>query len=378
MPIKRKKKSPPKKYDVHRTLPPKDLKVPKAGPAEDKQPEPDGKKHRRSKKRIAGLGITGILLAGVVFIMTIAIWDWHNFSRASDKMFGSSSVFSLINPSSLQTDEHGRVNVLVVGYSVDDPGHPGAQLTDSILLLSMDPGSHSGYMLSIPRDLYVSIPGYGYGKINEVYRDGGIKLLEEVVSQDFKVSPNYSAIVNYGAVRGIVNSLGGITVCIKSPDPRGLFDPNINRHDHGPLKLSNGCHALDGQTALNLTRARGDAYNSYGFPRSDFDRTMHQRQVFTAIKQKITWKVLADPRKNSQLFDTVATNVKTDLDLSEVRPLYGLFHSIPDSKMKSVSLNDINGRNLLSGYVTPGGLSALIPAAGFNDYSQIDAAIQSL
>src|SRR5207253_1888626 len=98
--------------------------------------------------------------------------------------------------SSLKGQDRGRVNVLVVGYSVDDPGHPGASLTDSIILLSMNTTNHSGYMLSIPRDLYVKIPGGGYGKINEAYKDGGMNTLEQIVSNDFGTTVDYYMLVN--------------------------------------------------------------------------------------------------------------------------------------------------------------------------------------
>jgi anionic cell wall polymer biosynthesis LytR-Cps2A-Psr (LCP) family protein len=182
-------------------------------------------------------------------------------------------------------------------------------------------------------------------------------------------------LLNYTAVRDTVNALGGVTVTIQSPDPKGLYDPNISPVDGGPLKLANGPQKLDGQTALNLTRARGDAYNSYGFPQSDFNRTEHQRQVFAAMKNELSWKLILDPRKNGKVFDAFADNVKTDVQLSEVRPLYSLFKGIPDDQLQSVSLNKVNNVNLLRSYTTPYGQSALVPAAGINDYSQIVEAL---
>jgi LCP family protein required for cell wall assembly len=235
----------------------------------------------------------------------------------------------------------------------------------------------SGYMLSIPRDLYVNIPGFGYGKINEAYQDGGISLLEDIISKDFQQNIDYYAIINYAAVRDTVNALGGIDLNIQSPDPRGLYDPNISPNDGGPLKLSNGPQVLDGQTALNLTRARGDAYDSYGFPQSDFDRTQHQRQVLTAIKQKLNWKLILNPRKNGQILDAAANNVKTDVTASEARPLFGLFNSIPSSSLQSLGLRDLNGKNYLTGYTTIYGQSALIPTSGIGDYTDIQDALSA-
>lgn len=343
-------------------------------PETEAEPKSSGSKAAKIIKRSL------LLLAAVIlaFVIIIGVWDARNISAASRKLFGSGDIFSLLGTQPLKADSNGRVNILITGYSVDDPDHPGATLTDSILLLSMDPAGRSGYLLSIPRDLYVDIPGFGYAKINEAYQDGGIGLLERVVQADFQIQPNYYAIVDYSAVRDVVDALGGITVNIQSSDPRGLYDGNISPVDSGPLKLSNGPQTLNGQTALNLTRARGDTTNSYGFPQSDFDRTQHQRQVFTAIKAKLNWKLILNPRQNGKILNAVADNVKTDIQAGQARRLFGLFNSIPDAKLQSLSLRDFSGQNYLSSYITPYGQDALVPAAGLNDYSQIDQAISQL
>lgn len=313
-----------------------------------------------------------IILGGVI---TLGVWDARNISSASAKLFGDGNLINLLSSSGLKGAEDGRVNVLLVGYSIDDPGHQGATLTDSIIVLSMSTVNRSGYMLSIPRDLYVKLPGHSYGKINEAYQDGGIGQLEGIISQDFGIPLDYYAIINYAAVRDTVNALGGITLDVQSPDPRGLYDPNISPHDGGPLQLANGTQTLDGQTALNLSRARGDAYGSYGFPQADFDRTQHQRQILTAIKQKLNWKLILNPRKNSQILDAAANNVKTDVTVSEAKPLFSLFNSIPSGNLQSLGLRDLKGKNYLTDYMTAYGQSALVPTAGIDDYSAIQDAL---
>lgn len=336
------------------------------------EPSKPLKKHSTWKRLLVSLMT---VIFGAVIILVV--WDARNISSAANKMFGSGNLFSLMKSSALKQTDKGRVNVLLVGYSVDDPGHPGASLTDSIILLSMSQASKTGYMLSIPRDLYVKIPGFGYAKINEAYNDGGISLLEQVVSSSFQTPINYHALINYASVRQTVDALGGINVNIQSSDPRGLYDPNISPMDGGPLKLANGPQTLNGQTALNLTRARGDAFGSYGFAQADFDRTAHQRQVLTAIKSKLSWKLVLNPRKNSQILDAAANKVKTDVGASEARPLFGLFNSIPGSNLQSLSLRELNKINYLTSYTTVYGQSALIPSAGTNDYSQIIQALST-
>ena len=319
------------------------------------------------------------ILAGVITIgVFIAVWDAHNISHAGQKLFGNGNIMTLLKGGDLPTDSNGRINILIAGYSADDPGHSGADLTDSIILLSMNPANKTGYMLSIPRDLYVNIPGNGYAKINEAYVDGGMGLLEKVVSQDFDVQISNYALIDYTAVRGIVDALGGISVNINSPDGR-LYDPNKDWTTGGALvDLTNGVHHLNGQQALDLTRARGDP-TQYGVPidfeQSDFQRTADQRQVFSAIKAKLNWKLILNPRQNGQILSATADNVKTDVTASQARPLFSLFNSIPNAKLQSLNLRSLNGTNYLASYRTIYGQSALIPAAGIDDYSQIQAAL---
>lgn len=349
------------------------------------EPQPERKRRRFTWKK--ALLLLFVLL--LTPLLVIAIWDYRNFAGASQKMFGTSNVLGLM-PTALDSTAQDRVNILLIGYSVDDPDHAGAMLTDSILVVSLDKTDHTGYMLSLPRDLYVNIPDYGRAKINEAYQagehmgyrkadrpSGGAGLLEEVITDHLGIELHYYAVINYTAVRQITDALGGITVNVESPDPRGLYDPNFEPDEGGPLQLPNGPQKIDGVTALKLTRARG-AEGGYGFPLSDFNRTQNQQKVFAAIKQELSWTLVLDPRKNSQIFQAVGDNVKTDVELSEVIPLYRLFTSVPSDQLKPVTLRDINGQNLLKGYRTPNGQSALIPAEGVGNFEQIQAAITSL
>ncbi len=246
-------------------------------------------------------------------------------------------------------------------------------------------------MLSIPRDLWVDVPGDGHQKINGTYvvgkqneykengyPEGGMGQLEQVVSDSLDLPIHYYALVDYNALRQAVDAVGGIDITVKSIDPRGLYDPNIDFSTRGPLvKLTNGRHHLDGRQALNLSRARGDAYNSYGFPASDFNRTENQRQLLVALKSKaVSAGTLSNPSKLSSLADALGNNIETDFKLSEVRRLYDLSKKVDNSRIQSLSLNLANGKNLLASYASPNGQSALIPEAGLDDFSDIQAFIR--
>jgi LCP family protein required for cell wall assembly len=322
-----------------------------------------------------------------LLVLLIGGWVGGKFAYNAHKLFGG-NIFSAFTTTKLKGEDTGRVNILLAGNSADDAGHSGGQLTDSIMIISIDVRNNKAFMLSIPRDLWVHVPGDGRSKINGVYvsgeaddfsesgyPDGGMGQLEQTISEALDMPINYYALVNYSAFRDSVDAVGGVEVNIKSKDPRGLYDPNIDWTTRGPLvKLTNGQHHLNGRQALDLARARGDAYNSYGFAGSDFDRAEHQRQLLIALKDKsISAGVLSNPAKLSSLSDAIGNNVKTDFKLSEVHRLYDIVKKISGDNIKSLGLNDDNGKSLLTSYATPNGQSALIPAAGIDDFSDFQA-----
>jgi LCP family protein required for cell wall assembly len=346
-------------------------------------------KHPRLKKYLKR-GSLGLL----ALIILIGGWfGWTIYKNAS-KITGNKNPFNLLSvfkPVPLKNHD-GRVNVLLAGDSADrTDGAGGANLTDSIMILSLDTKTHTGTMVSVPRDLWVNIPSLGHQKINAAntvtdfsasgYPSGGMGQLEQVITDNLGIPIDYYALINYTAFKDMVDALGGITVNIQSSDPRGLYDPSRDLTTGGPLiKLSNGTQTLTGQQALNLARARGDAYGSYGFPQSDFNRTENQRMMLTAMKNKAnSLSVLSNPLKMSKLANAVGNNVQTDLKLNEAESFYALAKNINDSNITSVNINTlIKGQTMLSNYTTPQGLSALIPAAGIDDFSDIQAALQKI
>lgn len=331
-----------------------------------------------------------LLLTILIVILVIGAWLGFKFVYNAAKTFHG-GLFSVLTTTKLKGEDVGRVNILLAGNSADDAGHNGGELTDSIMVVSLDTKNKTAYMMSIPRDLWVDIPGYGHAKINEAYVDGqegkfneagyfpgGMGLLQQTVEQNFDINLDYYALVDYNAMKQMVDAVGGIDYTVKSSDPRGIYDPSIDWTTHGPLvKLSNGTHHLNGEQALDLARARGDAYGSYGLAGADFDRTNNQRQELLALKTKITSTgVLANPAKMSSLLDAMGSNVKTDFTLGEVRRLYDIGKDM--GAIQSIGLNNVGGKNLLTSYTTPLGQSALIPAAGVDDFSDIQAAIKRL
>jgi LCP family protein required for cell wall assembly len=327
-----------------------------------------------------------ILFLLALVIIFFGFFAWQFYSTAS-KLTGEKDPISLllsIWPHSLNKSK-GRVNILLAGYSLDDPHHGGAQLTDSIMIISINPSTKSATLISVPRDLWVNIPGYGYNKINAAYEYGqngnfdkagyfygGMGLLEKIVSQDFGINFNYYALINYAAIKDAVNAVGGITVTISSPDPRGIYDPYTH------LKLPNGTVHLNGQQALDLARTRGDGPGAYGIPDADFTRTQYQQKELVALKDKASrLSSLIDPLTVLKLMNSVGNNVITNLKIGQMETIYSDTKGISNARIKQVTLNNYNGQDLLANYY-PDGLDALIPASGLNNFSAIKSAIQQI
>lgn len=390
MPDKKHKKD----FDVGKSLPNMLDKTKKPAP---QAPPVEEKKKFSWKKAL----VCSFLIILILFIASLGWVSWK-FEKDCAKVFRGCTIFSLVDNTPLNGEDSGRVNILMAGNSKDDPGHEGAELTDSIMLISINTRDHTGYMLSIPRDFYVNYGTSGCpfgdaGKINAVYEcgqamkfreaglpGGGMGLLEKVISRDFKIPVNYYALVNYSAFRDTVNALGGIDVTIKSPDGK-LYDPNKDWITGGPLvNLTNGQHHLNGEQALDLARARGDP-NPYGIPigfeQSDYQRTADQRMMLTALKEKTaSFGTLVNPLKLGKFLDAVGKNVKTDFAGNNIHRLASVIKSVPDNKLKSVGLNDIDGKgtSLLTGYASYSSGSALVPKAGIDDFSQIQSYIAKL
>lgn len=168
------------------------------------------------------------------------------------------------------------VNVLVMGVQVG--GVSTNPLTDSIIVASYQPQDGSVKLLSIPRDLWVEIPGYGGARINEAFQIGGPYEAMLTVQQNLGIPVNYYAVVNYRAVETLIDHLGGVTVEV----PEDIDDPYFPAEDeihYEPFSITKGVHHLNGREALRYARTRhGD---------SDFGRAARQQQVVMALKDRL-------------------------------------------------------------------------------------------
>src|SRR5207244_10638311 len=114
---------------------------------------------------------------------------------------------AVLDPTQLKGEGNGRVNILLLG--VGGAGHDGPNLSDTIMVVSIDPKTKDVAMLSIPRDLYVKIPGHGYGKINAANVYGGPTLAARTVANVIGVPIHYYAVIDFSGFKQAVDSVGG-------------------------------------------------------------------------------------------------------------------------------------------------------------------------
>jgi LCP family protein required for cell wall assembly len=150
---------------------------------------------------------------------------------------------------------------------IDVTGHR----SDTILILHI-PSNGRAVLISLPRDSYVTIPGYGQNKINAAYSFGGPKLLAKTVQNATGLRIEHYMGIGFGGLVNVVNAVGGVRMCLPGP----IRDPAAGLH------LKRGCQTLDGAQALGYVRTR------HNFANQDLQRVQNQRLFLRALLRKVT------------------------------------------------------------------------------------------
>jgi LCP family protein required for cell wall assembly len=147
----------------------------------------------------------------------------------------------------------------------------GGHRSDTILVLHLPPSGRP-ILISIPRDSYVDIPGYGWNKINAAYSFGGPRLLAKTVQDATGLRIEHYMGIGFGGLVNVVNAIGGVRMCL----PRALHDRAAGLH------LKKGCQTLNGAQALGFVRTR------HTFAGQDLQREQNQRIFIAALLSKMT------------------------------------------------------------------------------------------
>lgn len=261
----------------------------------------------------------------------------------------------------------GKTNILVAG--VGGHSNDAPWLTDSIMLMSVDPTTGIASFLSIPRDLYVVTKDFGGTKINELYAKGrarwgearGAQILIDKVAEITGEPIDKYVIADFDGFAQLIDLLGGIDVDV----PESLTDTQYPDGNWGyeTFSIDAGPQKLDGTTALKYVRSRHST--------SDFDRSRRQQIVLNAIKTKLVSRdILTSPAKLRAILSTLSSHVWTDLALADMVGLGASVASRKDFQVVGANLNDNCWQNgpcsagaLL--YLPPretfGGISVLLP-----------------
>ena len=360
---------------LHKNLSAKHLPLlqSKDGKSRRKLPKANWRKRTsRWIKRISIVLVVFIIIVGG-FLVSKSYLKFHQVFRGGG--------------STLQSSTAGRINILLLG--IGGVGHDGPDLTDTILIASIDPVNNKAALLSIPRDLWVKMPNDyvgNYQKINAAYEAGkysylgredqsnsnqkaikaGFKSVDQVVNQVFGVPINYNVLVDFQAFQQAINSVGGISINV----PTELYDPTMAwQNNWNPVLAMPGLQTMNGAKALLYVRSRETS--------SDFARTQRQRAVMLALKTKsLTLGTLSNPLKISSLVSAFGDNVRTDLSLSDAETLYGIIKKIDNSNISSIGLADPPNNFVTTGNIS--GLSVVEPVAGEFDYNAIQAYLRTV
>jgi polyisoprenyl-teichoic acid--peptidoglycan teichoic acid transferase len=253
----------------------------------------------------------------------------------------------------------GPVTVLVMGLDYRD-WMEGIDIprTDTMILLSIDPEKKTAGMMSIPRDMWVGIPGFGYSRINTAYRDGemyklpggGIGLAMKTVEQFVGVPVDYAALIDFNAFVKFIDTLGGLDMHIKETikvDPIGPGNTRI---------LQPGVQTLDGATALAYARNR---YTEDG----DFDRAKRQQEVIMALRNQIlNFNQLPVLIQNApKLYHELSSGIRTNLTLDQVIQLALLAAQIDEKNIQRGVFDPHKDVQYASVMTRDGAASVLVP-----------------
>jgi LCP family protein required for cell wall assembly len=244
-----------------------------------------------------------------------------------------------------------RVNVILLGTDRRE-NEPEVTRTDTILVVSIDPVSKSAGMLSLPRDLWVNIPGYGFERINTAFaigeyqkKGGGPALLRRTLEGLLGVPMHHYALVGFAGFRKVVDELGGVVVDVERP----FRDDEFPQGNYGTRRIifQSGLQRLDGEQALWYVRSR--------HADSDFGRNRRQRQVLLAVRQQALQLNMLP--KAPTMLAAVMDSVTTDLRASEILSLIRVAKDVESSRLTSRAIDE----SMVNSWSTPGGAAVLLP-----------------
>ncbi len=254
----------------------------------------------------------GLIILGV-FLLVLAgagISSYFTFSGPLSQIVGQQASCAKNGAGNVNS---GRINILLLG-SDNDEKFQGRPLAQTDIVVTIDPSAKTVGMLSIPRDFFLNVPGYGMHKLDEAYSLGGVALSCLTIEQDFGIPLGYYAWVGLDGFINVINTMGGIDVDVTHTIVDDNYPDDINNNSDPyalqRLYLAPGPQHLNGQQALEYVRSR------HADLVGDFGRSARQQQVLIALKSKLDNPAIFG--KLSTIANELKGSVKTDMQLSDV------------------------------------------------------------
>lgn len=284
----------------------------------------------------------------VLILIAIGKTTWNVITMAED--FSVKEIVLSAFSERVAMDDESHTNILLLGTGTKN--HDGSNLTDTIMIATLDHKSDTVALLSIPRDLYITIPEiYGGSRINsilelvaeqEIYNNQlteeaaytkGYEVLMRAVGELFNTTMHYYARIDFKGFEEGVDALGGIDLEVATD----LYDPFYPASDgsinYQTFSLAAGPQHLDGATALKYVRSRKTT--------SDFDRAERQQHVLSAIqKRALSLGILGSPSKLHDLYETFQSNFHSNLKWDELAYLAKFATDLKNNSIQSWVLND--------------------------------------
>ena len=251
----------------------------------------------RRRRRIRKNVLAALSIAGILFLATVvagALYYMNMQSRMTVR--GDNIPQALLDTPTPGVEE--PFNMVIFGSDARDPSDN--DLTDTIIVARIDPNTQQVWMVSIPRDTRVELPGHGPSKINAAYVHGGpemaIQAVEDISGQDM----DYFMTINFWGFESIIDAMGGIEINV----PIAINDPQADfTQDGRASRIAPGLQTLDGAHALTFVRHRD------GYQDGDIGRTRAQQLFFRALIEQMTDVPLMQmPGIANSLADNVKTN----------------------------------------------------------------------
>ena len=315
-------------------------------------PRPTQRRRRIAARGWVSIAVAVAALAGAALVSAAhQAGGWRDLAaRAAGRALSVAQPTNVGPVTPVQPQE--PFSVLVMGVE-SAPAYAGPELTDSMMVMSYDPQAGSASLLSVPRDLWVDVPGFGQNRVNTALEDGGPATAELTVEKALGVPIEYYAVVNYQAFVNLVNTLGGVDVVVPSGlTGHGIYDPtypNPNEDASTLFVLGAGPQHLDGATALEFIRER------HSFANEDLQREADQQQVLLSLKQEILQpqNLVRVPSLLSSLFQSVTTNVP----YADLPVLANEVLQLPQSSIATT----VFAAPQISDWTTPGNADVLLP-----------------